>query len=151
MSFWWLYIYRIFCKRGGGGEMLGIPGKLLDEEGSWLIIVQDTNHCLSVINQPDSMFNIVFYHINIMMMNVYIRIFLRRGVKCLGENYTATSLKKYIGFNISEITYHRWNRQRVMIPVSRSCKSSVHLLNEINDGPPRESITANQFSVTEDI
>ena len=36
------------------------------------------------------MFNIVFYHINIMMMNVYIRIFLRRGVKCLGENYTAT-------------------------------------------------------------
>lgn len=59
--------------------MLGIPGKLLDEEGSWLIIVQDTNHCLSVINQPDSMFNIVFYHINIMVMNVYIRIFFFGG------------------------------------------------------------------------
>lgn len=59
--------------------MLGIPGKLLDEEGSWLIIVQDTNHCLSVINQPDSMFNIVFYHINIMVMNVYIRIFFFWG------------------------------------------------------------------------
>lgn len=56
-----------------------IPGKLLDEEGSWLIIVQDTNHCLSVINQPDSMFNIVFYHINIMVMNVYIRIFFLGG------------------------------------------------------------------------
>lgn len=56
-----------------------------------MIIVQDTNHCLSVINQPDSMFNIVFYHINIMVMNVYIRIFFwGGGVKCLGENYTAT-------------------------------------------------------------
>lgn len=55
-----------------------------------MIIVKDSNHCLSVINQPESMCNIVFYHINIMVTNVYIRILRGWGVKCLGENYTAT-------------------------------------------------------------
>lgn len=73
------YIKRFFV-RGGGAEMLGIPVILMLEisyqrRRVLIDFVYDTNHWLAVINQPKSICNIVFYHINVMVMNVFVRIF----------------------------------------------------------------------------
>lgn len=74
--------------------MLGIPVILMLEisyqrRRVLIDFVYDTNHWLAVINQPKSICNIVFYHINVMVMNVFVRIFHLGGggVEMLGRQY----------------------------------------------------------------